>query len=106
VLWTWLPTFLAASRTTTTGLSAPGNSGLDAFLTIGVAGLAGCLLGGWAADRIGRAATAFAVSGACCLLSPVFFTAGRRTHDRAARPDRPEPPDETERPTFTERTLP
>jgi MFS family permease len=79
-LWTWLPAFLAASRTTTAGLPAPGGSGTDAFLAIGVAGLAGCLLGGWAADRIGRAATAaaaLAVSGACCLLSPLFFTAGR-----------------------------
>jgi MFS family permease len=79
-LWTWLPTFLIVSRTTTTGLPAPGGSGIDAFLAIGVAGLAGCLLGGWAADRLGRAATAAAaltVSGACCLLSPLFFTAGR-----------------------------
>jgi hypothetical protein len=72
--------FLVVSRTTTTGLPAPGGSGIDAFLAIGVAGLAGCLLGGWAADRLGRAATAaaaLAVSGACCLLSPLFFTAGR-----------------------------
>jgi len=49
-LWTWLPTFLIVSRTTTTGLPAPGASGIDAFLAIGVA---------------------------CCLLSPLFFTAGR-----------------------------
>ncbi|HEU5391176.1 MAG TPA: MFS transporter [Streptosporangiaceae bacterium] len=79
-LWTWLPTFLAASRTTTTGPPTPGASGIDAFLTIGVAGLAGCVLGGWAADRLGRAVTAAAaltVSGTCCLLSPLFFTAGR-----------------------------
>lgn len=79
-LWSWLPTFLAVSRTTTAGLPAPGASGIDAFLAIGVAGLAGCLLGGWAADRVGRAATAaaaLAVSGTCCLLSPMFFTAGR-----------------------------
>ena len=58
----------------------PGGSGIDPFLAIGVAGLAGCLLGGWAADRLGRAATAAAaltVSGGCCLLSPLFFTAGR-----------------------------
>jgi MFS family permease len=60
-LWTWLPTFLVVSRTTTTGLPAPGASGIDAFLAIGVA----------------AAAAALAVSGACCLLSPLFFTAGR-----------------------------
>ncbi|HTQ89157.1 MAG TPA: MFS transporter, partial [Streptosporangiaceae bacterium] len=53
-LWTWLPTFLAVSRTATTGLPAPGDSGIDTFVAIGVAGLAGCLLGGWAADRLGR----------------------------------------------------
>jgi MFS family permease len=77
-LWTWLPAFLIASGTTTTGHE--GASGIDAFLAIGVAGLAGCLLGGWAADRLGRAATAAAaltVSGGCCLLSPLFFTASR-----------------------------
>jgi MFS family permease len=79
-LWTWLPAFLVASRTATAGPPAPAASGLDAFLAIGVAGLAGCLLGGWAAGRLGRAASAamaLAVSGACCLLSPLFFTAGR-----------------------------
>jgi MFS family permease len=77
-LWTWLPAFLIASGTATA--DREGASGIDAFLAIGVAGLAGCLLGGWAADRLGRATTAAAaltVSGACCLLSPLFFTAGR-----------------------------
>ncbi len=82
-LWTWLPAFLAASTTAPTGLppsASPGTSGIDAFLTIGVAGLVGCLIGGWAAGRLGRAATAItalAASGACCLLSPLFFDAGR-----------------------------
>ena len=82
-LWTWLPIFLAASGTATTGLPAsaiPGRPGIEAFLAIGVAGVAGCLVGGWAADRLGRAATAaaaLAISGACCLLSPLAFTAGR-----------------------------
>ena len=81
-LWTWLPAFLAASSTTSAGGPAVGSSasGVDAFLVIGVAGLAGCLTGGWAADRAGRAATAavaLAISGACCLLSPLSFTASR-----------------------------
>jgi MFS family permease len=77
------PAFLAASSTATTGLSPEaglGASGVDAFLAIGVAGLAGCLIGGWAADHAGRAGTAaaaLAVSGACCLLSPLSFTASR-----------------------------
>jgi MFS family permease len=37
----------------------------------------GCLLGGWASDRFGRspaAVTALVISGACCVLSPLFFT--------------------------------
>ena len=58
----------------------PRRSGIEAFLAIGVAGLAGCLIGGWAADRAGRAVTAaaaLAISGACCLLSPLSFTASR-----------------------------
>jgi predicted MFS family arabinose efflux permease len=73
-LWTWLPAFLAASSTAPAGLPAAAVSGIDAFLVIGVAGLVGCLIGGWAADRAGRAATAaaaLAISGACCLLSPL-----------------------------------
>ena len=79
-LWTWLPAFLAASSTAPAGPPAAAVSGIDAFLVIGVAGLAGCLIGGWAADRAGRAATAaaaLAISGACCLLSPLSFTASR-----------------------------
>ena len=43
-------------------------------------GWPGCLIGGWAADRVGRAATAagaLGISGACCLLSPLSFGAGR-----------------------------
>jgi MFS family permease len=45
-LWTWLPTFLVVSRTVTTGSPAAGASGIDAFLAIGVAGLAAAF---WAA---------------------------------------------------------
>ena len=75
-LWTWLPTFLIAGETARTG--RPGDTALLAFAAIGVAGVAGCLAGGWAADRFGRpraAFTALVVSGACCLASPLFFGA-------------------------------
>jgi len=74
-LWTWLPMYLLASRAG----GEVGSSGIveiGSFAAIGLAGLAGCLLGGYAADRWGRpasAAVALAVSGACCLLSPLFF---------------------------------
>jgi MFS family permease len=78
--WTWIPAFLAASA------AARGASGgqpahaslvsLLAFGTIAIGG-AGCLWGGWIADRIGRerlVVIAMAASGACALL--IGFTFG------------------------------
>jgi MFS family permease len=74
-LWTWLPVFVLHSQ-----LASGGSTGsavnLVAFLAIGVAGLAGCLAGGWGADRFGRApaaVTALVISGSCCLVSPLFY---------------------------------
>jgi MFS family permease len=70
-LWTWLPSYLIAGH-------AGAHVDLLSFIAIGLAGVAGCLVGGWAADRFGRpraAVTALVVSGACCLVSPLFFTA-------------------------------
>ena len=67
-LWAWLPTYVMASQKS-------GNSGLgsqfslELFIVVGIAGVAGCLLGGWASDRWGRSRTAvvaLAVSGSCC----------------------------------------
>ena len=74
-LWTWLPSYLIASNTfrdTETHIPV----GVAAFTGIGIAGVAGCMIGGWAADRFGRSAaavSALAVSGMCCLLSPAVF---------------------------------
>nr|WP_296067603.1 MFS transporter [uncultured Actinoplanes sp.] len=76
-LWTWLPSFLIAGTAARTG-EQDSNVDLLAFVAIGIAGVAGCLAGGWAADRFGRsraAVTALVVSGTCCLISPLFFTA-------------------------------
>lgn len=76
-LWTWLPTYLLATRAG----RETGSSGvveIGSFAAIGVAGVAGCLLGGYAADRWGRpsaAAVALTVSGGCCVVSPLFFLA-------------------------------
>lgn len=59
--WTWLAAFLAASAVTDASLVAFGAIAL---------GAAGCLAGGWMADRIGRERLvnqAMAVSGACAL---------------------------------------
>jgi MFS family permease len=76
-LWTWLAMFVAAGRAER-GDATPSSTGLIVFVAIGVAGTAGCLLGGWAADRFGRppaAIAALVISGACCAASPVFFAA-------------------------------
>jgi MFS family permease len=72
-VWTWLPAYLAAS-TARTGSPLP--VGVAAFLAIGVAGVVGCLLGGWLGDRVGRAglaALAMATSGTCCLAAAFAF---------------------------------
>ena len=73
-LWTWLPLWLAHTRDVEPGSA----TSLATFATVGGAGLAGALLGGWAADRFGRARAAtgaLLLSGTCCLLSPLAATA-------------------------------
>jgi MFS family permease len=75
-LWTWLPAFLLAAPS---GSGLPASAEITMFLAMGVAGVIGCLLGGWGADRFGRpptAVAALAVSGLCCVLSPLAFRAG------------------------------
>ncbi|MGW8745528.1 MFS transporter [Streptomyces sp. NPDC055794] len=74
-LWTWVPTFLLA-----TGRAGelPVPVGTAVFLTMGIGGVIGCLVGGRCADRYGRPPAALAallVSGACCLFSPLLFHA-------------------------------
>ena len=70
--WTWLPVFLmAVNADREIADVAP-----IVFTTVGLAGVVGCLLGGWAADRYGRptaAASALFVSGLCAILSPLVF---------------------------------
>lgn len=72
-LWTWLPTFLLAARPV--GPDGAGReAGLLVFAAVGLAGVAGCLVGGLAADRWGRspaAVAAMVTSGLCCLASPL-----------------------------------
>lgn len=75
-LWTWIPAFLLASRA---GDTLPGSVEVFVFVAMGIFGAAGCLLGGWGADRYGRspaAVAAMVTSGVCCLLSPLAFGAG------------------------------
>jgi MFS family permease len=74
--WTWLPAYLLMSRQATGTETDPVDLGTSVFIAIGVAGLIGCLLGGWVADRWGRstaAVSALVVSGLCCLASPMMF---------------------------------
>ncbi|MGB5951052.1 MAG: MFS transporter [Ornithinimicrobium sp.] len=77
--WTWLPAFLIARQAARGEAALPALAlGGTVFAAIGLAGVIGCLLGGWASDRFGRpraAGVALSVSGACCLVSPVLFIA-------------------------------
>ena len=75
-LWTWLAMFVNTGRAQRG--DAASSTGVIAFTVIGVAGAIGCLLGGWASDRFGRppvAVSALMTSCACCVASPMFFTA-------------------------------
>ncbi len=75
-LWTWLSMFVAAGREARGDTTA--STGFIAFAAIGVAGVVGSLLGGWASDRFGRppaAVAALVISGTCCVASPLFFAA-------------------------------
>jgi len=84
-MWTWVPAFLAAAvagEGAARTLVPPGDAGpivdLVAFGAI-AAGGAGCVWGGWVADRIGRERLvnrAMAASGACALLIGLFFSTG------------------------------
>jgi MFS family permease len=76
-LWTWLSMFVAAGREAR-GDTTTVPTGFIAFVAIGVAGVVGSLVGGWASDRFGRppaAVVALVISGSCCVASPLFFAA-------------------------------
>jgi MFS family permease len=77
-MWTWLPVFLAASFHQQTGASSPLLIAFCSFLTIGIAGASGSIIGGWLADRIGRASLtilSMGISAVCALV--IGFTFGR-----------------------------
>jgi MFS family permease len=75
-VWTWIPAFLAASVVAMqAGAPPPVWVDVASFGAIGTGAL-GCVLGGWWADRIGRAPwvnLSMAASGACCLVAGFFF---------------------------------
>lgn len=75
--WAWLVSFLAAAfslRDQTSQVQAL----IVAFVTVSIASPLASIAAGWLADRYGRTAIAIgalAISGACCLLSPLAFAA-------------------------------
>jgi MFS family permease len=76
-LWTWMAMYLKHGSY---GFAHPAGGWVElmTFVAIGLAGFVGCVLGGMAADRYGRARAALAamvISGSCCLLSPLAFNA-------------------------------
>jgi MFS family permease len=76
-MWTWVPAYAAASFAAS-GDRDPSRTAVElaAFAAVGVAGLAGCVLGGVAADARGRAAVTIAsmgVSGACCVAAAAVY---------------------------------
>ena len=76
-MWTWVPAYVAASLTASSGV-VPGRTvvGLTAFTVIGVAGVVGCLGAGRLVDRLGRARVAgwaMRVSATCCVLAALVF---------------------------------
>jgi MFS family permease len=74
-MWTWIAV-LATASFTAAGLGSAATAGsLVAFAAI-ASGTAGCVLAGWLADRVGRAAVAMwamAVSALCAALTVVVF---------------------------------
>jgi MFS family permease len=78
-MWTWLPAFMAASAAArgASAAEAADFANVQAFATIGI-GAAGCVWGGWMADRLGRerlVTIAMAASGACALAIGALFGA-------------------------------
>jgi MFS family permease len=77
-VWTWLPAFLAASFRSSLPEIPDWFIALSSFMTIGIAGGIGCVIGGIISDKIGRAnLTIYSlfISGACSLI--IGFTFGQ-----------------------------
>ncbi len=74
-MWAWIGAFFAASFSTRYGDAPPFDPRLATFVVVGI-GAVGALLGGYAADRLGRTlvtALSMAVSGACAVAIGFLF---------------------------------
>ncbi|WP_077212503.1 MFS transporter [Bacillus dakarensis] len=77
-MWTWIPIFLTASFTSYSPGVSPWFIALSSFITIGIAGGIGCVVGGLVSDKIGRAnltIISMLISAICCIL--IGFTFGQ-----------------------------
>ena len=78
-MWAWIGVFLTASFAANAGGYDPDFlARVATFVVIGVAGFAGCLAGGWIADRYGRTFLtigAMGISGTCALTVGFLFAA-------------------------------
>ncbi len=77
-MWTWLPVFFAASFASSSSQISPEIISLASFVSIGIAGAIGCVLGGMAADSLGRSRLtilSLLVSGSCSII--IGFTFGQ-----------------------------
>lgn len=77
-MWTWLPVFLAASFASTSSQVSPAIVAFASFVSIGVAGAVGCVLGGLVADKLGRSQLtilSLAISAGCSII--IGFTFGQ-----------------------------
>jgi MFS family permease len=74
-MWTWIGTFAASSLASRGQVDVMRAASLAAFIGVG-AGAIGCLIAGFAADRIGKAnvaGIALRVSGACAALASLVY---------------------------------
>lgn len=76
-MWTWLPVFFAASFASYSSQVSPVLVAAASFVSIGVAGAVGCVLGGAVADKLGRSRLtilSLGISAGCSLI--IGFTFG------------------------------